>query len=430
MTDGYRHQVGFDDEYDGAGRLHDPARRCPGRRRTLRIRYHPSRCGGFDVEASGADLPDDNATGLFAHLDAEADVIHGWVDDLLRAWSEWLVDWAHPDEVRSFPFAAKVDHRDLDGKIVRNLWQRLAEAGHKLFRQLFQGDEALEELGAAIARALHAGDQVITVSSDEVIVPWPMLYVPEDVWTDQPDDFEVDLDSFVGHRHLVEHAFAVYGRHRNDVRVTGRIAAGAYYDAKLHRPAHHTLGSALDALSLHTRLERGTSAARLSQRLRQDGANDHLVYFCCHCVTPRAGQELLHFGVEAGERVSAGDLRAWLRRRFQHRPLVMINACGAGRVARRSLRHFSSALLERGAGAVIGPVVNIPTVFAGAFAQDFFERVLPGHRPVQFATVTRDLVRGFAKEQHNLLALTYMLYQGIDGHFCREEPDADAAADG
>ncbi|WP_433062161.1 CHAT domain-containing protein [Dactylosporangium sp. CS-033363] len=424
MTGTHRHQADFHDEYDGANRLHDPVQPCPGNRRTLRIRYVPAG-DGFDVIVTG--VADDSPAGPIAHLAADADDIRFWVNDLLRAWSTWLIDWPDPDGLDEYPFADRVDHRDLDPRTLRAMWQRLAQAGHELFQNLFQGNAALEALGTAVARALHARPQVITVVADEVIVPWPMLYVPADPWADLPGDFDVDLDTFVGHRHLVEHAFARHGANPSSIRLDGRVAAGAYYDTRLHLAANPTLGAAMDALALHTRLVRTTSADELTERMRADGAADHLVYFCCHCVT-RPGEELLRFSRDVGDEISAGNLGNRLRRKFQRFPLVLLNACQAGKVERVSLRQFGPVLFERGAGAVIGPVVNIPTVFAGEFARQFFERVLPHRGLLHFSTVARELVQGFARDQRNLLALTYMLYQGIDGHFCRREQDAGPTA--
>lgn len=425
-----RHEVESNDEFDASDDYHDPGPRCPGRERTLRINFRKV-SDGFEVHAWGPNLPEDNAMPNLGHLTATPVEIQGQVDQLLTDWATYLVGVRDPHNHRAHPFADRVDLRELPEPMVDAMWRRLADAGHTLFQQLFGGDPALRELGERIARVLRSGEQTITVWSDEVVVPWTMLYVPEQVWQPLPPDFQVELDAFVGYRHRVEHAFALRQRHRTAIRVEKRVNAGAYYDSSLDRfrhngrPANPVVGPVLGVLAQHGEVQERTSKDELRIRLRAEGADDHLLYFCCHCTNARR----LMLGLDDSEAVSPEDLRGWLLNGFSRSPLVVVNACKAGETKSNSLGQFGTTLLERGASCLIGPVVNVPTVFAGEFGRRLFEMVLPRHRDIRFGTAMRTLVRDFARDHRNPLGLAYTLYQGIDGHFCRWETDAGPAAD-
>ncbi|GAA3208499.1 hypothetical protein ACFO1B_18520 [Dactylosporangium siamense] len=425
-----RHEVELHDEFDASDDFHAPGPPCPGIFRTLRIDFWKV-SGGFKVHAYGRSLSEDSAMRVIGHLKSTPEEIQELVNNLLKDWATYLVDVRDAHSYRRHPFADRFDFRELADELVDAMWCRLADAGHVLFQQLFNGDPALREVGERIARVLRSGEQTITVCSDDVVVPWAMLYVPEQIWQPLPPKFPVELDAFIGYRHRVEQTFDIEERPDTAIRVDTQVDAGAYYDISLDRirddgqPDAPVVGPVLGVLAQFGRVQERTSKDELRIRLRADGADDHLVYFCCHCTDA----ERLMFGLDDSEAVSPADLRSWLFNGFSRGPLVVVNACKAGAANSNSLTDFVPMLLQRRANCVVGPVVNVPTVFAGEFGRRLFELILPRQRDVRFGTAMRKLVREFARDHRNPLGLAYSLYQGIDGHFCRWETDAEPAAD-
>ena len=344
------------------------------------------------------------------------------------AWHDHLIAWQDPDDqnpqaMYRRPFAERVDLGNaVDAWRLEVMWRKVAVAGRKLFWQLFhEGDDRLQALGQTLSEALWNTDQVITVISNEVIVPWSMLYVPRPGTLSEPDnDFKVDRTAFLGYRHLIEHTFEMKYDLQPDIRHT-RLAAGAYFDEALEVS---TVAPVLELLNKYAELGQGTSRQAVEERLRGQGAGDHLIYFCCHCVEIPDAAELRMTG---GEAISSGDIGFWLGASggLRGNPFVLVNACKAGEFGSHPPSHFGSVLLQKGASSLLGPSVNIPAVFAKSFAEEFLTLVLASK--YAFGRAVRQLAQKYVDSYDNPLGLSYSLFHGIDGHFCLVETSNAAA---
>ncbi|MER5470641.1 CHAT domain-containing protein [Streptomyces sp. NPDC002935] len=153
---------------------------------------------------------------------------------------------------------------------------------------------------------------------------------------------------------------------------------------------------------------------RVAEALRAPARPDSLWYFYCHLVPggpgPGADPTLLFAG---HKQVSLTDMRldAPDDVPLPGAPLVVLNTCAS--TARGSALHegFPSYFLDKGARAVIGTDIEVPTELGAAWAQRFFDRLLEGvplgealHR------TARDLVEG----HRNLLCLLYTALGSAD----------------
>ncbi|MEV0638651.1 hypothetical protein AB0I77_27665 [Streptomyces sp. NPDC050619] len=56
---------------------------------------------------------------------------------------------------------------------------RLARAGNDLFQLLFHnGDPGMKEIGEVLLRHTRDGDCAMSIESDDLFVPWNLLYTP------------------------------------------------------------------------------------------------------------------------------------------------------------------------------------------------------------------------------------------------------------
>ncbi|MET7396105.1 CHAT domain-containing protein [Dactylosporangium sp. NPDC005572] len=434
-----RHDLGPANSIDNVNNFRRPVPACERRDRTLNIRITAAPQGGYEVIAVGNDL---RINGQFpvGLLEADPKTVKGWIDDLHETWSKQVIEWQDPAAVGpeanyQRPFTDAVDLRTVDRAAVDRMWHAVASAGYQLFWQLFHsGGPALQKIGDQVWAALWRREQVVTFTSNGLVAPWSMLYVPREGWH-RPKLGAVDPQAFLGYRHLVEHRFERKYELDGDIRFTGeRIAASAYYDERLDGPRRGGTRTAVVApvvatLERHTTTHRATTRQAVDEHLSGEGAAAHLIYFCCHCVLSATGEAHLRLADNAEERISAGDFKFWIGTEgLRSHPLVLLNACQSGRLYTASASQLGATLLEHGAGSLLAPCVNIPAGFAAAFAEQLFKQVLPLGRPL--GPAVRSAVRTFAGKRRNPLGLTYSLYQGIDSHFCQMEASDGLAAAG
>lgn len=95
------------------------------------------------------------------------------------------------------------------------------------------------------------------------------------------------------------------------------------------------------------------------------------------------------------------------------RPFVLLNACHTGQAATSpELEHLGKALVDMGSCGVLGPQIEIPQRFAAEYAYAFLDLYLSGD--LTAGEIVMSLVRHFAHDFVNPLALTYSLHCGID----------------
>lgn len=171
--------------------------------------------------------------------------------------------------------------------------------------------------------------------------------------------------------------------------------------------------------NLGARLETASSWRRLVGLLRTPGQFD-LWHFAGHgqaAAGNAADQELVlgvreaHGRWQAGPVLRAHEVAAGARLAEEaagDRPVVVLNACGAGAAgyALTGLGGFASAFLQAGAGAFVGPLWSVGDDVARAFIQSFYAGLLAGE-PVARATAA---ARRAARESGDPAWLAYAVY--------------------
>jgi len=138
-----------------------------------------------------------------------------------------------------------------------------------------------------------------------------------------------------------------------------------------------------------------------------------LLYFFCHAYLDsdpnRLGPSSLCLEFTGGHKVSLQDLALLspLDQELDAAPLVVLNACASAAPPSSVYGNFLLYLLGRGARGVIGTETDVPPVFAAAWAQEFFSRVLDG---VPLADAAFGLARDLVERHRNLLGLVYSLH--------------------
>jgi hypothetical protein len=95
----------------------------------------------------------------------------------------------------------------------------------------------------------------------------------------------------------------------------------------------------------------------------------------------------------------------------------LLNSCYAGRLAETAeIEHLGIALINGGAGGVLGPQTEVPEIFGAYYALKFFERYF--ECPNTAGDVVHELAHEFAENERNPLALTYTLHMGMDSRMC------------
>jgi hypothetical protein len=395
---------------------------CPVRTRTLFI-WFTTKHTGYQLHIEGRGMPAHGATTWTGDLEVAPETIQGWIGALGEAWDQHLIRWHSTNTNQTiYPLADQVDLRQAVGPAdLRRMWQRLARAGHELFTLLFHGpDDSLKLIGERLAEALRADRHTITVISDDVVVPWPMLYVPPDPAQSLDGDVTVDPTGFWGYRHLVEHRFHS-GPTQVGTRYSGRPSAAAYINRHILTAQGPVAAPAIRILERRTSLTSRTESDELEQDLRGPARQHHVLYFSCHCkVHDRAAK------LELSDTVPVPSARfdAWLQNgRLIGNPLVFITACEAGHLG-ASPHHFGRTLLHKGANCLVSPYVAIPRPFARRYVIGMLCQALRPHQhvgeAVQATTVFH--IERFA----NPLGLTFSVYQGIDSHLCPEDAHGSA----
>ncbi|MCC8247030.1 hypothetical protein [Saccharothrix luteola] len=381
------------------------------RDRTIHLRF-ARLDDGYLVQAWGSAFgPDGGGCQGRVHLGASA--LEAGVGDLRARWRAGLVEHVEPG-VRPTrrPF---VDDWDLAGRDVDEAALALARAGHDLFALLFRnGDAGLKEVCDLLLAALRTGEHVVTVESDDLFVPWGLLYVPLDdhgsVWD---DDYRWDPRGFWGYRHLVEHNFSRSPGFDSRIPVKGSgLTVGMNVDEGVDgdHPPTPCVRPLIGFLSARAATTVRTTKAELADALRSPGFADDVVYFGCRGrVDEDDRRACLVLG--DGEEIDSAELVSWLATGLASRPVVVV---GAGEGASAFYPAFGHHLLLRGARCLVAPQVDLPRAFAREYATRLFEAFLvPGTR---LGDVVRDLARAFLDEHRNPLGLVFSLHRGIDVH--------------
>lgn len=407
---------------------------CDGRARRRGIRV---RAGGHSLEdaftTDGADavlvlsggrlvLLPQGLTAEFPFTDDQLGHITQWPRVALREIAFGVLDEDSPPGERHEDPVHQVEvtipQADYESSLAA-----LIRAGVLMHNSIFGSPRASSELraiGAALASldAEHGPLRVETWAL-ESIVPWHLLAFPAPDGADAADPSRI-----FGLRHRISYVpsprsvappvnlredggplrvVLALNRDLDEWRGTRRDLVGSQHNAWQLR--EKAAGGALtvavpaddDVLDV---LLRGLPPAEL-------------VYFFCHAAQDgdpgRLGPLTATLSLSDRVRIRLVDLiDKWpLEYRFETAPLIMLNACATITPAGMVYAGFVPFLLGKGARGVIGTEVEVPTVFAAAWAKAFFRLVLDG---VSLADAAFQVTRGFVDRDRNLLGLVYALH--------------------
>jgi hypothetical protein len=395
-------------------------------RRTIRLYIDPYGDYGYRVTALGDPFPEDGGshTGV---LPSPLSDLHAAVETLRTTWVKRFLDYQDADDIRAqrHPFNDNVDLSGASREAHDTSLRLLARAGHTVFQLLFyEGDEGLADIGDRLAAALREQSHVVTVHSEDLFVPWPMLYVSPDPNTDLDlDDAKWSYRGFWGYRHLVEHSFKRIRGWSARLPIRGRVKVGLNVDRHLDEqyPNAPTVKPVIELLQGLADTIIRERRADLARAIKAPDFADQLIYFGCHGTVsgdPTRGITQPGLLLTDREPIHTSDFQSWLRKRpLTHNPVVFVNACQGGQLSSMFFTAFGRIMLDRGANCMIGPQIDVPPAFAKEYACQFFAKMMePGTR---IGDVSHQVTRHFIDECANPLGLTYSLYRGLDSYFAR-----------
>jgi CHAT domain len=298
----------------------------------------------------------------------------------------------------------------------------LNRAGYLMYQRLFFGpaaDAQLQRIGVALQKVMAGPRRRIQIVSQRPLLPWQLMCpAPE------PPGPGASLDHILGFRHEVDYlpldpdaGAAVLDTTIDTMAgLTAVLAVNEDIDLAGTR-ARRLVAGQLDywrrrcgpGLRIDIRRSGGEVVAALANPARAE----QLLYFFCHASSSGPGQwggpmnsELSFTG---DSQVALGDLyvEASPRRPFPGNPLVILNACESAALSSSFYEGFLPYLIAKGARGVIGTEADTPAVFAAAWAERFFDRLLAGQQAGQALLAVR---REFAERHRNVLGLLYALY--------------------
>ncbi len=413
------------DNTDGLRSVHDYGY---NRRRSVHLRLvRDASNSGYTVQAWGTAFPDDGGGGFIGRIQHPAATVESGIDVLRTAWQNQVIGCQEKDPATGramFPFVDNWQLTEQDDTVrLDRVGLELARAGHALFKLLFVNhDPGMQEITQHLRQALQHDDQVITIESDDLFVPWGMLYTPpddraQDLWSTVPT---WSFDGFWGYRHLIEHNFSRVPGFDSRITVSGpRVVVGLNVDERVDHEYPHTpfVEPVIDFFASRTEVIVRRKKADLAAALQDPAFGDHITYFGCHGEVGGTGGQpgLPYLMLGDDERIYGPELVSWLCDvPLATQPLVFVSACQGGQLSSLFYPAFGQHLLDHGARCLLGPQIDLPRSFAREYTTRLFSAFLePG---VKLGDLVRSLARSFLAEHGNPLGLAFSLYRGIDVH--------------
>jgi hypothetical protein len=401
------------------------------RTRTIHLWFTVHGDDKVSLRAFGGAFPDDGGGGFQGRLQYPATEIRAAITSLRDTWQRQVIERREQSENlgRAFPY---VDHWDLTGATHPTRWDdvclRLAREGKTLYTLLFEaGDQGLREIGWRLSEALNDEEQIITIHSEDLHVPWSMLYTPQPgVPSLEAPDAKWVASGFWGYNHLVEQCLGrVYGHDSRIHLADGRLKTGMNVDPRLDTEfqEHPCVEPMIEFFRGHTDVAVRQTRPQLAASLTPGCAIEQIVYFACHMKvsgTSTASPTQAHLTLSDDDPIRTTDVQGWLaNNEFRPGPIVFANGCQGGQLASQFYGSIGAALLHAGVNCLIGPQVDMPPLFAFQYAYRFFEQLF--QRGVRVGDIIRDLARFFADDCENPLGIAISLYRGLDTHINPDE---------
>jgi hypothetical protein len=315
------------------------------------------------------------------------------------------------------PWTARVQQ---DEDVLRKAGARLACAGADLLKVTFsKGTNGLPALRERLRSALAGADRVITVYADEFFLPWPMLYLhPVGAGELAADGGNWRAEGFLGYRHVIEQATDNFVPTAAIPADSSGLAFGFTFDPAIDAEqgvscivAQQKFFAEQSALRREER-----SSKRDVEKAFREPLRDQISYFFLHSRTAAEEGRIVPGRFFLGQdHIEAAEIRSWCET-LPSEPLFFFNACQAGQMRTLFYESFALLLLELRARGLIGPQVDIPTLFAQEYARRFFAALLAKDvsPPPRVGSIVRGLARDFIDKDRNPLGLAYSLYKGLD----------------
>lgn len=367
----------------------------------------------FVVRAWGRVFPADGGAYV-ARLPLPQQTVDAAISDCWDTWREVVIEKVFRGRK---PYLSSVDQRSLEQSNFDDIMTSLAEAGESLFKVLFSsGGKDLNEIRDIIVAALLNDEQVVAFHSEDVLAPWPMLYVADLEESALGGAGLWQAERFLGYKHLIEHQFRRVTSESIIYPQDSKVWASLNVDDRIDRrgtafvrPVEMLLQARAQVCGRRTD-KRTVAAAFKSREFR-----DQIIYFGCHGHVVGSGSS----GRLQGElrladdrAIRSSDIISWLAERLPSNPVVIVNSCAGGAMGSPFYTTFARDLLARGANCLIGPQIDIPVCFAADYAVHLLDQFLVPQ--VRLGEVVRELSRTFLDTYSNPLGLTYSLYRGID----------------
>ncbi|HET6354883.1 hypothetical protein [Streptomyces sp.] len=393
-----------------------------GRSIFLRIRKKAS--DSYAVTAFGNEFEQDGTLYLEGVIHRSREEIDVVVSTLLRGWLKTVVHH-QPNEDSAYTFEGSPVlnfGEDRARQYLAGVGLELARYGYQLFTFLFgKGDAGLARLHTRLKEALRRAPQTITVISDDLFVPWGMLYVPADPQTRiTAKDAHWDWSGFLGYTHLIEQTLPT-AEHVPPYRIgehSRRPRAGLQLDLRVLNPDNPTgpLAPVHAIIDQHTDYVTRSCKQDVADAFSDPEVIDEILLFGAHGTAERIddrGQLQAQVTLTDDEPIYSSDLDFWLRERKERlqKPLCFMMVCEAGRTATFLHEGLGRPLFELGVGCLIGPQIEVPITFAGLYTHRFFRKAFAGTR---VAEITRDLTQEFLGKHANPLGMIFTLLRGID----------------
>jgi len=314
---------------------------------------------------------------------------------------------------------------DIDAASSAAALKTLAVAGGRLYRTLFYGRSASDELiklGDWLrAQILKPGVATLQILADTCPIPWGLLYVG-----DTTEGATLDWELFVGMRHIIElipiqtnlpvDDFVIASSPVLSVGVTVNTSIDQEMkrDVVAQQLQYWTTLSASGLPGLHV-AQRQTRADLLAALRAR--APEQLMYFYCHATTKGpadvGGIAASNIELTGNQRLTLDDLdnEAPSRDTLPGQPLVFLNACESAELTASFYDGFVPYFLAKGARGVVGTECKTPAVFATEWAMQFFPRFLAGE---SLGALFLALRREFCLKRGNPMGLVYAVYCDAD----------------
>jgi hypothetical protein len=284
---------------------------------------------------------------------------------------------------------------------------RLREIANKLENELFS-DPGAERLRKALVATLRpAKTGALQVISDDVFVPWQILYIPDGAAV-------VDPMCFWGMRFQIRQSTA-----KGSVRwATGNSDQHPIAFVNETLPSK-TVAQHRTFLPTWSGTEIKASEQDVLEELRRPDNERPALYFYCHAGSG-AAQDESWLELREGAKLTLDQLKRTKvdpttqgQVLLRGAPLVFLNACHSGEIESSFYRSFVGFFMhDKQAGALIGTEAEMPAYFATHFANRFWQE-LP-NTSKSLGKLLLELRQEYLLKLGNPLGLLYTLYANGD----------------